>query len=99
MSDFGKRGRCLHVSAVITSQGSIYISKFQVDNFVLLFNSCTQNSFAVNFAYYLAYATHYQVLTSCSHNFFIHSDNAGCYHNGPLLVSLPQLVEREMVSD
>ena len=36
MSDFGKRGRCLHVSAVITSQGSIYISKFQVDNFVLL---------------------------------------------------------------
>ena len=99
MSDFGKRGRCLHVSAVITSQGSIYIGKFQVDNFVLLFNSCTQNSFAVNFAYYLAYATHYHGLTSCSHNFFIHSDNAGCYHNGPLLVSLPQLVEREMVSD
>ena len=42
----------MHVSAVITSQGSIYINKFQVDNFVLLFNSCTQNSFAVNFAYY-----------------------------------------------
>ena len=57
MSDFfGKRGRRLHVSAVITSQGSIYINKFQIDNFVRLFNSYTQNSFAVNFAYYLAYA-------------------------------------------
>ena len=58
MSDFfGKRGRRLHVSTVITSQGSlqteftIYINKFQEDNFVLLFNSCTQNSFAVNYVY------------------------------------------------
>ena len=65
MSDFfGKRGRRLHVGGVITSQGSIYINKFQVDNFVLLFNSCTQNRFAVNFAYYLAFATYYQGLTS-----------------------------------
>ena len=44
MSDFfGKRGRSLHVSAVITNR----TEKFQVEFFVHLFDNCTQNSFAV----------------------------------------------------
>ena len=44
MSDFfGKRGRSLHVSAVITK----HTEKFQVEFFVHLFDNCTQNSFAV----------------------------------------------------
>ena len=44
MSDFfGKRGRSLHVSAVITKR----TEKFQVEFFVHLFDNCTQNSFAV----------------------------------------------------
>ena len=50
MSDFfGKRGRSWHISAVITSQGSLQTegSKFEVECYVHLFNSCTQNSFAV----------------------------------------------------
>ena len=50
MSDFfSKRGRSWHVSAVVTSQGSLQTegSKFEVECYVHLFNSCTENSFAV----------------------------------------------------
>ena len=52
MSDFfGKRERSWHISAVIIYQGRIGKegNKFEVKCCVHLFNSCTQNSFAVLF--------------------------------------------------
>ena len=42
---FGKRGRSWHISAVITR--ATVESKHEVECYVHIFNSCTQNSFAV----------------------------------------------------
>ena len=93
MSDFfGKRGRSWHISAVITSQGRIGPegNKFEVECFVHLFNSCTQNSFAVLSDIENLLQTIKIEYPSVNKAFF-RSDNAGCYHNGPLLVSLQEL--------
>ena len=89
MSDFfGKMGRSWHISAVITS--ATVESKYEVDYFVHIFNSCTQNSFAV-----------LSIIEDLQHKFkqeypavakaYFRSDNAGCYHNVPLLLSLREV--------
>ena len=79
---FGKRGRSWHVSAVTTKSSTA--EKFQVECFVHLFNSCTQNSFAVKSIIEHLLKTlknEYPVLNQA----FLRSDNAGCYKNGGLL--------------
>ena len=87
---FGKRGRSWHVSAVITRSTA---EKFQVECFVHLFNTCTQNSFAVasiieNLLKVLK--KEHTILKQA----FLRSDNAGCYKNGALLLSLPEISAR-----
>lgn len=55
-----------------------------------LFNSCTQNSFAVEsiIEHLLKMLKkEYPVLNQA----FLRSDNAGCYKNGALLLSLPEI--------
>ncbi|KAK3725259.1 hypothetical protein QZH41_001292 [Actinostola sp. cb2023] len=70
---FSKRGRSWHVSAVITKTDA----NFQVECFVHIFNTCTQNSFAVTSI--IEHLLHtikmeYPVVKKT----FIRSDNAGC---------------------
>ena len=87
---FGKRGRSWHISAVITKSTA---GKFRVECFVHLFNTCTQNSFAVMSIIEHLLKTlkkEYPVLKEA----FLRSDNAGCYKNGALLLSLPEVSER-----
>ena len=92
MSDFfGKRGRSWHISAVITR--AAVESKHEVECFVHIFNNCTQNSFAVlSIIEDLLHKVkqEYPVVTTA----YLRSDNAGCYHNGPLLLSLREVGER-----
>ena len=88
---FGKRGRSWHVSAVITHLQAG--GKYEVECFVHLFNSCNQNSFALMSV--IEHLLHNIKLEYPSINkAFLRSDNAGCYHNGPLILSLPYVGER-----
>ena len=84
---FGKRGRSWHVNAAITKSSTA--EKFQVECFVHLSNSCTQNSFAVAsiIEHLKILKKEYPVLNQA----FLRSDNAGCYKNGALLLSLPEI--------
>ncbi|KAK3747904.1 hypothetical protein QZH41_010207, partial [Actinostola sp. cb2023] len=87
---FGKRGRSWHISAVITKTSA---EKFEVECFVHLFNSCTQNSFAVASIIEHLFSTlkkEYPMLNQA----FLRSDNAGCYKNGALLLSLQEISAR-----
>lgn len=92
MSDFfGKRGRSWHISAVITR--ATVENKYELECFVHIFNNCTQNSFAVlSVIEDLLHKVkqEYPVVTTA----YLRSDNAGCYHNGPLLLSLREVGER-----
>ena len=65
-------------------------SKYEVECFVHIFNNCSQNSFAVlsiieNLLHKVK--QEYPVVTTV----YLRSDNAGCYHNGPLLLSLREV--------
>ena len=92
MTDFyGKRGMDWHVSAVITKKEGN--TDFSVDCYVHLFDSCTQNWFSVA-----------SIIENLLHNIkkknnriqrvYFRSDNAGCYHNAALLLSLPGIGNR-----
>ena len=88
---FGKRGRSGHVNAVITKSSTA--EKFKVECFVHLFNSCTQNRFAVACIIEHLLKTlkkGYPVLNQA----FLRSYNAGCYKNGALLLSLREISVR-----
>ena len=95
MSDFfGKKGRSWHISAVITR--ATVESKYEVECFVHIFNNCSQNSFAVlsiieNLLHKVK--QEYPVVTTV----YLRSDNAGSYHNGPLLLSLREVGVRTRV--
>ena len=91
MSDFyGKRGRSWHVACVISKTAD---GKLEVDTYVHLFNSCTQNWYAV--ASIIEdiledVKTKYPNIDTA----YLKSDNAGCYHNSQLLLSLPEIGKR-----
>ena len=85
---FGKRGRSWHVSAVITRKEE----RYEVECFVHLLNSCTQNSFSVVSIIEHVLVTVKQEYPEVTRAFF-RSDNAGCYHNGSLLASLRNVGE------
>jgi hypothetical protein len=90
MSDFyGKRGKSWHVACVIFKSGDSY----EVETFVHIFESCTQDWFAVVSILENLLATVKQEHPAIS-TAFLKSDNAGCYHNGMLLLSLKSLGER-----
>lgn len=90
---FGKRGRSWHVSAVITRQDK----DIKVECFVHLFNSCTQNSFAVSSIIENLFSIIKKESPHITHA-YLRSDNAGCYHSGSLLLSLPYIGQRTGIS-
>ena len=86
---FGKRGRSWHVSAVVTRRDD----SLEVDCFVHVFNSCTQNNYAVASIFehlFQALRVEYPQIKKT----FLRSDNAVCYHNGPLLICLAEIGKR-----
>ena len=88
---FGKRKRSWDISAAITR--ATVESKHEVECFVHIFNNWTQNNFAVlSIIEDLLHKIKqkYPLVTSA----YLRSDNAGCYHNGPLLLSLAGVGER-----
>ncbi|KAK3697374.1 hypothetical protein QZH41_002024 [Actinostola sp. cb2023] len=87
---FGKRGRSWHISAVITKSAQ----KYEVECFVHIFNTCTQNGFAVASVIEHVLKTLKQEYPLIS-KAFLRSDNAGCgYKNAQLLLSLPKIGAR-----
>ena len=65
-----------------------HTEKFQVECFVHLFANCTQNSFTV--ASIIEHILNTIKKESPEiENVFLRSHNAGCYHSGSLLLSLP----------
>ena len=90
---FGKRGLSWHVSAVITKNSDHY----NVECFVHLINSCPQNNYAVACIYEHLFNTikaEYPTITQA----YLRSDNAACYHNGPLLLCLQDIGKRSGIS-
>lgn len=89
-SFFGKLERSWHVSAVITRLRAE--GRCEVECFVHLFNTRNQDSFAV-----MSVIEH--LLQTIKPEFpsinkaFLRLDNASCYHNGPLILSLPLMGE------
>ena len=83
---FGKRGLSWHVSAVVTKKDG----RLEVECFVHVFNSCTQNNYAVASIFQHLFETIKAEYPSIS-KAFLRSDNAGCYHNGPLLLCLSEI--------
>ena len=87
---FGKRGKSWHVSAVITRR---IAGELEVECFVHIFESCTQNSFAVASIIENLLAKIKREYPQVDSAFF-RSDNAGCYHSGALLLSLHEIGKR-----
>ena len=87
MDDFyGKRGRTWHVTCSI-KRASVDEDRVEVDTFVHIFDSCTQDWFSV-----ASIVEHVLSVIKMKDpsitKFFLRSDNAGCYHNTELLLSL-----------
>ena len=90
---FGKRGLSWHVSAVVTKKEA----KYEVECFVHIFNNCVQNNYAVAAILDHLFKTikdEYPTITKA----YLRSDNAGCYHNGPLILHLYDIGSRTGVS-
>lgn len=90
MTDFyGKRGRSWHVSAVIFKTEE----EFEVECYVHLFNSCTQNWFSIASIIEHVLSMIKNQNPNITHA-YLKSDNAGCYHNSQLLLALPDMSRR-----
>ena len=90
---FGKRGLSWHISAVVTKKDS----RIEVECFVHIFNFCTQNNYAIASIFEHLFQTikaEYQSISKA----FVRSDNAGCYHNGPLLLCLHEAAKNAGVN-
>ena len=91
---FGKRGLSWHISAVVTNKDS----RTEVKCFVHIFNFYTQNNYyevASIFEHlFQTIKAEYQSITKA----FVRSDNAGCYHNGPLLLCLHEVAKNAGVN-
>ena len=87
MDDFySKGGRSWHVTCSI-KRASEDEDRVEVDTFVHIFDSCTQDWFSV-----ASIVEHVLSVIKMEDpsitKFFLRSDNAGCYHNTELLLSL-----------
>ena len=96
MDDFyGKRGRSWHVTCSI-KRASEDEDRVEVDTFVHIFDSCTQDWFSV-----ASIVEHVlsviKMEDSSITKVFLRSDNASCYHNTELLLSLKAMGERHGV--
>ena len=86
---FGTRGISWHVSPVVTMNDG----NCEVECFAHIFNSCIQNNYTIASIFDHLFRTikiEYPLINIA----YIRSDNAGCYHNGPLLLSLPEIGKR-----
>lgn len=95
MSNFyGKRGRSWHVACVVFKIGE---NKFNVETIVHIFDSCIQDWFSV-----ASIVEHVLVTIKQEHPnvkmAYLKSDNAGCYHNASLILSLKSIGERAGIS-
>ncbi|KAL9966751.1 hypothetical protein ACROYT_G024870 [Oculina patagonica] len=95
MSDFyGKRGKSWHVACVILKSDE---NEYNVETVVHIFDSCTQDWFSV-----ASILEHLLVSVKQEHpdveTAYLKSDNAGCYHNASLLLSLKSIGERTGIS-
>ena len=82
-----------HISAVVTKKDT----RIEVECFVHIFNFCTQNNYAVASIFEHLFQTikaEYQSISKA----FVRSDNAGCYHNGPLLLCLHEVAKNAGVN-
>ena len=95
MSDFyGKRGKSWHVACVVFKTGE---NEFSVETIVHIFDSCIQDWFSV-----ASIVKHVLVTIKQEHPIvktaYLRSDNAGCYHNASLILSLKSIGERAGIS-
>lgn len=79
---FGKCGRSWHVSAVVTKKEEC---GYEVECFVHIFNSCTQDNLAVASIFEYLFKK-IEIEYPQINKAYLRSDNAGCYHNDPLLL-------------
>ena len=66
---------------------------YEVECFVHIFNSCTQDNLAVASIFEHLFKT-IKIEYPMVNKAYIRSDNAGCYHNGPLLLYLFDMGQR-----
>ncbi|KAL9973895.1 hypothetical protein ACROYT_G020402 [Oculina patagonica] len=95
MSDFyGKRGKSWRVACVILKSGE---NEYSVETVVHIFDNCTQDWFSVAsiLERFLASVKqeHSDVETA-----YLKSDNARCYHNASLILSLKSIGEKTGIS-
>ncbi|CAH3157045.1 unnamed protein product [Porites evermanni] len=94
MDDFyGRRGEKLTCSIKSASEDE---DRVEVDTFVHIFDSCTQDWFSVASIVEHVLSVIRMEDPSIT-KFFLRSDNAGCYHNTELLLSLRAMGERHGV--
>ena len=84
---YGKRGINWHVTAVIRKTTE---SSLSVEVFVHVFDSCDQDQIAVASITQNTLSTLRKLYPELTEVYF-RSDNAGCYHGGYLLTSLPSI--------
>lgn len=90
---FGKRGRSWHVTCVIKGGDYSGDQRVEVETFVHLFDACIQDWFSI-----ASIVEHTLKVVKMEDpqitNVYLRSDNAGCYHNTELLLSLQALSAR-----
>ena len=90
---FGKRGRSWHVTCVIKGGDDSGDQRVEVETFVHLFDACIQDWFSI-----ASIVEHTLKVVKMEDpqitNVYLRSDNAGCYHNTELLLSLQALSAR-----
>jgi len=89
---FGKKGKSWHVSAVIVKQDGGFV----VHCYVHLFENCTQDWFAVASIVEHLLET-IKVEQPNITEVYLRSDNGACYHNAPLMFTLPSIGTRSGV--
>ena len=91
---YGKRGKSWHVACVVFKIGE---NEFNVETMVHIFDSCIQDWFSV-----ASIVEHVPVIIKQEHPnvkmAYLKSDNAGCYHNASLILSLKSIGERAYIS-
>ena len=90
---FGKRGRSWHVTCAIKRGED---DKLEVETFVHLFDSCVQDWFSIAS---IVEHTISMIKMEDPHiaTVYLRSDNAGCYHNTELILSLKAMGDRHDV--
>ncbi|XP_066030522.1 uncharacterized protein [Pocillopora verrucosa] len=87
---FGKKGKSWHITVAINKADS---EEIETRTYIHIFDECTQNWFAV--ASIIEHTlTTLKALKPNLSQVHLRSDNAGCYHCGYLLLSLPSIVDR-----